>query len=109
MRHSSTFFAASDKAFSHINVLWYNIAVTIITLTYIAVSIGLLQFQGTVKEKILQYARLGVQWFVCLVLLIRFNPLRDTILQEYDSTLIFGASTLLLTNLLTQLVVPQST
>lgn len=39
------------------------------------------------------------QTFICIFLLIRFNPYRDHKLHEYDVRVIFGSAILLLSNL----------
>jgi hypothetical protein len=53
-----------------------------------------------INQKYIEILNIAIQVFICLFLLIRFNPLRDHELRQYDAKIIFASAVLLSTNLL---------
>jgi hypothetical protein len=51
------------------------------------------------NESIINFSDIAIQTFICLVLLLRFNPWRKVQLTDYDRTIIFGSAVILLGNL----------
>ena len=49
--------------------------------------------------KYVNYLNIVVQVFICIILMMRFHPLRKHKLHKHDSQLIFGSAFFLLTNL----------
>jgi hypothetical protein len=67
----------------------------IIHLFYILIFLGLI----SVNMQYVNYLNIAVQLFICIILMLRFHPLRKHKLHKYDSQLIFGSAFFLLTNL----------
>ena len=53
----------------------------------------------SVEMKYVNYLNIVVQVFICIILMMRFHPLRKHKLHKHDSQLIFGSAFFLLTNL----------
>ena len=53
----------------------------------------------SVEMKYVNYLNIVVQLFICIILMMRFHPLRKHKLHKHDSQLIFGSAFFLLTNL----------
>jgi hypothetical protein len=53
-----------------------------------------------IDQKYIEILNITIQLFICLFLLIRFNPLRDHELRQYDAKIIFASALLLGSNLL---------
>jgi hypothetical protein len=51
------------------------------------------------NETVINYSDIAIQTFICLVLLLRFNPWRKVQLTDYDRDIIFGSAVILLGNL----------
>jgi len=62
---------------------------------YIFIFLGLI----SVEMKYVNYLNIVVQVFICIILMMRFHPLRKHKLHKHDSQLIFGSAFFLLTNL----------
>jgi len=62
---------------------------------YIFIFLGLI----SVEMKYVNYLNIVVQVFICVILMMRFHPLRKHKLHKHDSQLIFGSAFFLLTNL----------
>jgi hypothetical protein len=73
----------------------YLSSVFLLHSAYILVFIGVIQYTPSVINNI----SIFIQLFVCLFLIIKFNPLRKHELKDFDSTIIFGSALFLLTNL----------
>lgn len=67
----------------------------IIHAFYILIFLGLI----SVNMQYVNYLNIVVQLFICIILMLRFHPLRKHKLHRYDSQLIFGSAFFLLTNL----------
>jgi hypothetical protein len=67
----------------------------IIHAFYILIFLGLI----SVNMQYVNYLNIVVQLFICVILMLRFHPLRKHKLHRYDSQLIFGSAFFLLTNL----------
>jgi len=75
--------------------LFYLVSIVIIYAFYIAVYLGVFV---SVPEYIVMWYTF-IQVFLCLVLMYRYNPFRDKFeYNEFDSRLIFGAASILLSN-----------
>jgi hypothetical protein len=53
-----------------------------------------------INQKYIEILNIGIQLFICLFLLVRFNPLRDHELRQYDAKIIFASALLLGSNLI---------
>ena len=53
-----------------------------------------------INRKYVVFLQTFVHIFVCLFLLIRFNPLINPVLKRYDSNIIFTSAVLLLSNVI---------
>ena len=62
---------------------------------YVLIFLGLI----SVEMKYVNYLNIVVQLFICIILMMRFHPLRKHKLHKHDSQLIFGSAFFLLTNL----------
>ena len=60
-----------------------------------------------VSHKYVAFLQMIIHVFVCLFLLIRFNPLIHPVLRKYDSNIIFTSAVLLLSNVV--LIHPETT
>jgi hypothetical protein len=60
-----------------------------------------------VNHKYVAFLQMIIHVFVCLFLLIRFNPLIRPVLRKYDSNIIFTSAILLLSNVV--LIHPETT
>lgn len=79
-----------------VDYLFYFISIVIINAFYIAVYLGV--FVSVPEYIVVWYT--FVQVFLCLILIYRYNPLRQKIdFNEFDSRLIFGAACILLNNI----------
>lgn len=67
----------------------------IIHAFYLLIFLGLI----SVEMKYVNYLNIVVQLFICIILMLRFHPLRKHKLHKHDSQLIFGSAFFLLTNL----------
>ena len=80
--------------------IWYTegiylVSILLVNLTYIAVFLGII----VSVPYYVQMIKLGIQIFLCVVLLIRFHPFQDNFkMTRFDATLIFGAVIIILTN-----------
>jgi hypothetical protein len=79
----------------HLAISFYVFSLMIVNIVYIAVFVG-------VFVSIPEYIRIlyiTVQAFLCLILMIRFNPFRENPkLHNGDTMFIFGAGYILFTN-----------
>lgn len=76
-------------------VPYYIYTIVCIHISYILLFIGLVQ----INTSYLSILDTTIQFFVCLFLIIRFNPFRKHDFKEQDSHIIFGSATFLLLNL----------
>lgn len=76
-------------------VPYYIYTIVGVHLCYILLFIGLVQ----VNTSYLGILDAATQFFICLFLLLRFNPFRKHEFKEQDATIIFGSATFLLLNL----------
>lgn len=60
-------------------------------LLYFITFFGLL----SINHKYIEWLSIATQMFICIFLLIRFNPFRNHELRKYDSKIIFGSAILL--------------
>lgn len=92
-----------ESAVEHIKKPAYKGMIAILYATYIATYFGLLY----VNPEYIQLLSKLIRLFICVFLIIRFNPFRSHHkLREFDGELIFASAILLLTDLgITQFVV----
>jgi hypothetical protein len=65
-------------------------------LLYIITYFGLL----SINTQYIELLNIITQLFICIFLLVRFNPFREHELRKYDAKIIFGSGVLLSMNLL---------
>ena len=73
----------------------YYIINAFIYLSYLGILFGVYIFDPKWLETVMRYLEL----IICLILIARFHPFRETNLEPYDQQLIFLSATLFLTNL----------
>ncbi len=62
---------------------------------YLVTYLGLMN----IDKKYTEILNIVIQAFICIFLLLRFNPLREHELRQYDAKIIFASAVLLGTNL----------
>ena len=78
--------------------LFYLVSIVIISTFHVAVYLGVFD---SIPEYIVMWYTI-VQVFLCLVLMYRYHPFRTKFeYGEFDARLIFGASSILLSNIVT--------
>lgn len=90
----NNFTLTTDKLLDSL-VPYYIYAIVGIHVIYIIAFIGLINLNGAYLNEY----NIFIQTFVCLFLLLRFNPFRKHNFKESDSHIIFGSATFLLLNL----------
>jgi hypothetical protein len=76
-------------------VPYYIYGIVFFHVAYVLLFIGLFQF----NREYLSILDISIQTFICIFLIIRFNPFRKHILRPSDAQIIFGSATFLLLNL----------
>ena len=76
-------------------VPYYIYGIIFFHVAYVLLFIGLFQF----NKEYLNILDISIQTFICIFLIIRFNPFRKHILRPSDAQIIFGSATFLLLNL----------
>jgi len=76
-------------------VPYYIYGIVLFHIAYVMLFIGLFQF----NKEYLNILDISIQTFICIFLIIRFNPFRKHILRPSDAQIIFGSATFLLLNL----------
>jgi hypothetical protein len=76
-------------------VPYYIYGIVFFHVAYIMLFIGIFQF----NKKYLNILDILIQTFICVFLIIKFNPFRKHILKSSDVQIIFGSATFLLLNL----------
>lgn len=76
-------------------VPYYIYGIIFFHLAYVLLFIGLFQF----NKEYLSILDISIQTFICIFLIVRFNPFRKHILRPSDAKIIFGSATFLLLNL----------
>jgi hypothetical protein len=76
-------------------VPYYIYGIIFFHVAYVLLFIGLFQF----NREFLSILDISIQTFICIFLIIRFNPFRKHILRPSDGQIIFGSATFLLLNL----------
>jgi hypothetical protein len=76
-------------------VPYYIYGIVFLHLAYVVVFIGLVEL----NEKYLNVLDISIQSFICIFLIVRFNPYRKHVLRPSDAQIIFGSATFLLLNL----------
>jgi len=76
-------------------VPYYIYGIAFFHVAYVFVFIGLFEF----NKYYLSILDISIQTFICLFLIIRFNPFRKHVLRPSDAKIIFGSATFLLLNL----------
>jgi hypothetical protein len=76
-------------------VPYYIYGIIFFHIAYVLLFIGLFQF----NREFLSILDISIQTFICIFLIIRFNPFRKHILRSSDGQIIFGSATFLLLNL----------
>jgi hypothetical protein len=80
-----------DKYTLHV----YMFSLFLLHLSYFLVFVRVINYDAM----IVNYINIFIQLFICIVLIIRFNPIRKIVLKEYDRYIIFGSALFLLANL----------
>ena len=76
-------------------VPYYIYGIVFFHVSYIVLFIGLFEF----NKEYLSILDISIQTFICIFLIIRFNPFRKHIFKPSDAKIIFGSATFLLLNL----------
>jgi len=76
-------------------VPYYIYGIVFFHISYIVLFIGLFQ----INKEYLRILDILIQTFICVFLIVRFNPFRKHILRPRDGKIIFGSATFLLLNL----------
>jgi len=76
-------------------VPYYIYGIVFFHAAYVLLFIGLFEF----NKEYLSILDILIQTFVCIFLIIRFNPFRKHVLRPSDAQIIFGSATFLLLNL----------
>lgn len=76
-------------------VPYYIYSIAFFHVSYIVLFIGLFEF----NKEYLSILDISIQTFICVFLIVRFNPFRKHILRPRDGKIIFGSATFLLLNL----------
>lgn len=76
-------------------VPYYIYSIISIHIIYIIIFIGIINLNGNYLNEF----NIFIQLFVCLFLILRFNPFRKPVFREHDAHVIFGSATFLLLNL----------
>lgn len=87
-----------DKIDSFVDIIKkpiYLFLIILIHLLYIAAYFGILKY----NVKYIDYLNIGIQFLICIFLIIRFHPFRKHHLKEFDANIIFGSAVYLLINL----------
>lgn len=74
--------------------LYYSTSI-LLYLSYLAIFLGIY----AINPEYLQTAIHTLEFLICLILIVRFNPFQTARLEKYDQQLIFLSATILLTNL----------
>jgi len=90
----SNLFSIIDKFLDGL-VPYYVYAIIVTHLIYILLFIGIVNLNADY----LNILDTSIQFFVCLFLIIRFNPFRKHTFKPGDAHVIFGSATFLLLNL----------
>ena len=70
-------------------------SISLLHLFYFLIYFGIL----AISHEYVNYLNIFIQLFICVFLIIRFNPFRHHILREFDGQIIFASAAFLLTNL----------
>jgi len=83
--------------FDHVAIPIYLVSLFLIYIGYLAFFLGIF---ATIPTYV-KYMNIGVQFFLCFFLMIRFHPFREKYhpLKKVDTTFIFGTGFILFTNL----------
>jgi hypothetical protein len=73
----------------------FYITTFIIYATYLAIFLGI----SFIRPEYLQTSMHIMEFFICLILIIRFHPFKEAKMEKYDQQIIFLSATILLTNL----------
>ena len=73
----------------------FNLSLIVIYITYILTFLGITYID---KSKIRVFSII-IQFVICLILLIRFNPFINHEMTDFDKTIIFSAASFLFINL----------
>lgn len=76
-------------------VPYYIYGIIFFHVAYVMIFIGLFQL----NKEYLSILDISIQSFICIFLIVRFNPFRKHILRPSDAKIIFGSATFLLLNL----------
>lgn len=85
-----------DTYLNRINKSAYLYVIVAFNVAYLLFLMG----YSVVEKNVLDDVRYGIQMFVCVYLMIRFNPFRTHAFEKGDARIIFGSAMLLFTNML---------
>jgi hypothetical protein len=88
-------FEKSDELLNKISAPVYISMMVTVHILYFITFVGILQVNSTY----IHYLDVFIQLFICIFLMLRFNPLREHKLHKNDSIIIFGSAIFLLSNL----------
>jgi hypothetical protein len=89
------FLKTFDDFFVSINSSFYLYGIIFLNVSYVLLFFGF----HYIDKELLKYFSIFVQLFICVFLLIRFNPFRTHYLHKNDASIIFGSAIWLLANL----------
>lgn len=76
-------------------VQYYIYGIIFFHVAYVMLFIGIFQF----NKEYLSILDISIQTFICIFLIVRFNPFRKHVFKPSDAKIIFGSATFLLLNL----------
>ena len=85
-----------DTYLNRINKSAYLYVIVAFNVAYLLFLMG----YSVVEKNVLDDVRYGIQMFLCVYLMIRFNPFRTHAFEKGDARIIFGSAMLLFTNML---------
>jgi len=88
-------FTQLDYLFDKIKKPFYFSMIIIIYGSYILILLGIYYINTSYIKKAFNYLEI----FICVFLILRFNPLRKAVLHDFDQYLIFVSGLIILTNI----------
>ena len=88
-------FNSLDHLFDKIKKPFYFSMIFIIYGSYILLILGIYYINTSYMKTAFNYLEI----FICIFLILRFNPLRKAVLHDFDQYLIFASGLIILTNI----------
>jgi hypothetical protein len=80
-----------------IKLKFFNIIIAIIYILYFSAFLGITYIDKT-KVHLLS---ITIEFIICIILILRFNPFKHHIMTDFDKAIIFSAASFLFINLFT--------